>query len=156
MSVAALERVAVPPAVERSASLWSDAWRRLRRNRAAVTAGVFLAVVRLLGFQVQPLPWSNLAGSSAVLSGLLLWGGVLSALGGYLAAWLDSRAPLVTATAFGTLLLVAGFAAPHIFAGPVVSRLPAWYLDSVPVVECLGTIAGGVLCVRTPRRAHVA
>ena len=56
MSVAALGRVAVAPAAEHGASLWSDAWRRLGRNRAAVTAGVFLAVMAALTVAAPWLP----------------------------------------------------------------------------------------------------
>jgi oligopeptide transport system permease protein len=56
MSVAALGRAAVAPAAEHGASLWSDAWRRLGRNRAAVTAGVFLAVMAALTVAAPWLP----------------------------------------------------------------------------------------------------
>ena len=56
MSVAALGRVAVAPAAEHGASLWSDAWRRLGRNSAAVTAGVFLAVMAALTVAAPWLP----------------------------------------------------------------------------------------------------
>ena len=42
---------------ERASSLWSDAMRRLRRNRAAVTAGVVLAVIALLAITAPWLPW---------------------------------------------------------------------------------------------------
>ena len=56
MSVAALGRVAVAPAAEDGASLWSGAWRRLGRNRAAVTAGVFLAVMAALTVAAPWLP----------------------------------------------------------------------------------------------------
>jgi oligopeptide transport system permease protein len=40
----------------RANSLWSDAWRRLRRNRAAVAAGVFLAVMSALTLAAPWLP----------------------------------------------------------------------------------------------------
>jgi len=39
-----------------SGSLWYDAWRRLRRNRAAVAAGVFLIVVSLLAVLAPWIP----------------------------------------------------------------------------------------------------
>ena len=45
--------VVVEPRV-RANSLWSDAWRRLRRNRAAVAAGIFLAVMSVLTLAA---PW---------------------------------------------------------------------------------------------------
>ena len=38
-------------------SLWYDAWRRLRRNRAALAAGVFLIVVSLLAVLAPWIPW---------------------------------------------------------------------------------------------------
>jgi oligopeptide transport system permease protein len=41
----------------RSSSLWSDAWRRLRRNRAAVASGFFLIAVGLLAFSAPWLPF---------------------------------------------------------------------------------------------------
>jgi hypothetical protein len=122
---------------------------------ALIFAGVFAGVVRTLGYQGQLLPRSSLV-VPAVLSSVLLLGGVFSALGGYLAAWLDSRAPLVTATAFGTLLLLFASVAPHVIVGPVPSRFPGWYLAAVPIVEFLGTIMGGILRVRASERANVA
>ena len=58
MSAVPLARVGAPAALAsgRSASLWSDAWRRLRRNRAALAAGVFLAVMSALTFAAPWLP----------------------------------------------------------------------------------------------------
>jgi oligopeptide transport system permease protein len=57
MSAVPLERVvAAVVAPARSNSLWSDAWRRLRRNRAAVGAGVFLAVMSALTLAAPWLP----------------------------------------------------------------------------------------------------
>jgi oligopeptide transport system permease protein len=41
---------------ERPASLWGDAWRRLRRNRAAVISGVLLALIALLSIAAPWLP----------------------------------------------------------------------------------------------------
>jgi oligopeptide transport system permease protein len=56
MSAAALDRPALAAPSARSASLWSDAWRRLRRNRAALGAGVFLLVMSALTFAAPWLP----------------------------------------------------------------------------------------------------
>ncbi|HET7226401.1 MAG TPA: ABC transporter permease [Candidatus Eisenbacteria bacterium] len=39
------------------ATLWSDAWRRLRRNRAALVAGAFLVVVGALAIAAPHLPF---------------------------------------------------------------------------------------------------
>jgi len=112
-----------------------------------IVAAVGLSVLRAMGYDGRLLAPSIVA-SSAILSGVLLLGGVLCVVGGYLAAWLDSRAPLVTAAAFGMLLLLVALAVPHLVVGPVPSSFPQWYLMAVPVVELVGTIAGGVLRVR--------
>jgi oligopeptide transport system permease protein len=45
-----------PLPLEAGASLWSDAWRRLRRNRMAVIAGVLLALIALLVVTAPILP----------------------------------------------------------------------------------------------------
>ncbi len=50
-ALAAGEALAGPPR-----SLWSDAWRRLARNRAAVAAGAFLAVMTLFSFAAPWIP----------------------------------------------------------------------------------------------------
>jgi hypothetical protein len=120
---------------------------------ALILAGVTVGVVQALGYQARVLPWSNLLASSAILSCLLLVGGAFSAVAGYLAARLDSRAPLVTAATFGTLLLLGASLLPHVFAVPVPNRFPTWYLTAVPIVEFCCAILGGMLCVRAPRRA---
>ncbi len=54
MSVATLDRIEVRAVPAAANSLWSDAWRRLRRNRAAVGAGLFLA---LMGALTLAAPW---------------------------------------------------------------------------------------------------
>jgi oligopeptide transport system permease protein len=54
VSVATLDRIEVPAVPAAANSLWSDAWRRLRRNRAAVGAGLFLA---LMGALTLAAPW---------------------------------------------------------------------------------------------------
>ena len=38
-------------------SLWADAWKRMRRNRAAVTSAVVLAVIASLAILAPWLPW---------------------------------------------------------------------------------------------------
>jgi len=40
----------------RRGSLWADAWRRLRRNRAAVASAVFLVVIGLTAFGAPWIP----------------------------------------------------------------------------------------------------
>jgi oligopeptide transport system permease protein len=44
------------PASRRAGGLWQDAWRRLRRNRAAVAAAVILALISLLAILAPSLP----------------------------------------------------------------------------------------------------
>ena len=57
MSAVPLEHIAEPLAAPTASnSLWSDAWRRLRRNRAAVAAGVFLGVMGALTLAAPWLP----------------------------------------------------------------------------------------------------
>ncbi|HEX7880068.1 MAG TPA: ABC transporter permease [Candidatus Eisenbacteria bacterium] len=46
----------VPIALEPGASLWSDAWKRLRKNRMAVISGLVLLVVALLVVSAPILP----------------------------------------------------------------------------------------------------
>jgi oligopeptide transport system permease protein len=48
--------VVQPAATRASRSLWSDAWRRLRRNRAAVFAGAFLLVMCTIAALAPWLP----------------------------------------------------------------------------------------------------
>jgi len=53
-AVPALSPPLQPATPERAAGLWSNAWRRLGRNRAAVSAGIVLAVMSLLAILA---PW---------------------------------------------------------------------------------------------------
>jgi oligopeptide transport system permease protein len=62
----AADRSDGPLAVERGSSLWADAWRRLRKNRAAVISGVLLLGLALLAilhpvFTAHPYDQQNLA-----------------------------------------------------------------------------------------------
>jgi oligopeptide transport system permease protein len=49
--------LAAAPTVAAPRSLWTDAWRRLRRNRMAVAAGGFLLVMSVLAALAPWLPW---------------------------------------------------------------------------------------------------
>src|SRR2546426_7279892 len=55
-AVPALSPPLQPATPERAAGLWSNAWRRLGRNRAAVSAGIVLAVMSLLAILAPWLP----------------------------------------------------------------------------------------------------
>ena len=94
--------------------------------------------------------------STAILSCLMLFGLILGAVAGYLAAWLDSRAPLITAAAFGAGILLVQFVARHVFAGPMPMPYPTWYLMGAPLMGFIGTIVGGILRVRASGPASVA
>ncbi len=60
MSAAPALRPVVEPAEQtlsaRRGSLWDDAWRRLRRNRAALVSGIFLVVIAVLAFGAGWVP----------------------------------------------------------------------------------------------------
>jgi len=63
--VPALAPVDILP--ERSYGLWTDAWRRLRRNRASVVASVLLSVIALLAIAAPWLPIADPAGQDLAL-----------------------------------------------------------------------------------------
>ncbi len=120
-----------------------------------ILGGVTMGVVRAVGYQGPLVPLS-IVESTGVLSCLMLFSLVLGALAGYLAAWLDSRAPLVTAAAFGAGILLVQFVVRHVFAGPMLMPYPTWYLMGVPLMGFIGTILGGILRVRASGPASVA
>ncbi len=63
MAVAAAA-VVVRPVAPVQASLWSDAWRRLRRNRLALAGAIYLTlllVVALVAFVWTPYPMAGVA-----------------------------------------------------------------------------------------------
>jgi hypothetical protein len=117
--------------------------------------GVTIAVVQALGYQ-GPLVRLSMLESTTILSCLMVFSLVLGAVAGFLAAWLDSRAPLVTATTFGVLILLSQFVARHAFARPVPSPFPMWYLIGAPALAFIGTIAGGIIRVRASGPGNVA
>jgi oligopeptide transport system permease protein len=68
VTATAFAPVAAPTeAPERRSGLWSDAWRRLRRNRAAVVAGVLLAFIALLSILAPWLPIADPAAQNLAL-----------------------------------------------------------------------------------------
>lgn len=118
-----------------------------------VLGGMLIGVVRAIGYGGPLLPLS-IVESTAILSCMMVFALLLGGVAGFLAAWLDSRAPLVTSATFGTLMLLVAFVAQHALSGPVPTRFPAWYLTGAPIFEFIGAIAGGVLCVRASSRVH--
>jgi hypothetical protein len=121
-----------------------------------ILGGAIIGVVRTLGYQGDLLPSLPILASTAFLSCMMLFGGVWGAVAGYLSAWLDSRAPLVTAATFGALILLAQFVARHVFGGPLLAPYPTWYLTGAPFLAFVGTIVGGILRVRASGPANVA
>ena len=121
-----------------------------------ILGGLIIGVVRTLGYQGRLLPSLSILESTEFLGCMMLLSVVLGAVAGYLAAWLDSRAPLVTSATFGALIVLVQFAVRHVFAGPMLSPYPAWYLTGAPILAFVGTIVGGILRVRASGPASVA
>ncbi len=119
-----------------------------------VLGGVLTAILQAVG-HTGPLFPPTIVESTTILSCMMLFALGVGGVAGFLAAWLDSRAPLVTSAAFGTLMLVVAFAAQHAFGGAASRQFPAWYLTGAPILEFIGAIAGGVLCVRAWWRVNV-
>lgn len=66
-------------------------------------------------------------------------------LGGYIAAWLDKRAPLASAIALGLTWSAISLAVGGITRG---HEAPVWYWLFATVLQVLGPTVGGMLCVR--------
>lgn len=83
-------------------------------------------------------------GSPAVVLLALALTCVTSMFGGYIAAWLDRRAPIVGALGFGVT-----FATVQVVAGFFDGRAPIWYRMVVPALFAAGAFAGGLLRATT-------
>jgi hypothetical protein len=129
--------------------LLRDSWRHLRprdvRDLAKVVITSLLCVIVLGVFAnvivlAVGVPPSILIHSPPFAVIGLLLGCTSSVTGGYIAAWLHARAPVVGAMALGvtwsSLSLASMLLAPH--------GLPALYRFGVPIVVIIGTTAGGV------------
>ena len=157
-------------AVRATPHLLAD-WRRsigasdVRRLAGVVVASFFLtmtlvffatelvaAVTDALGFAPGMAPPSH--GRAALVSVWMPIGIACTVLGGYVAAWLDSRAPLVSAGALGLTWSCTAVAVGTMSRG---SGTAAWYFVLVAVVLFLGPTIGGMLrlraTARTPRPA---
>ena len=76
-------------------------------------------------------------------------GGVVCSLtGGYIAAWLDDRAPLASAVALGVVWSIWGFVGAAI---TMARGEHGWYLAFMSIVALVGPILGGILRVRGAR-----
>ena len=79
----------------------------------------------------------------------LLIGTTYTVMGGYIAAWLDRRAPLVSAVALGLTWSCSALAIGGLTRG---NGARAWYWVCAPVLLAVGPIVGGVLRLRTVAR----
>jgi MFS family permease len=75
-------------------------------------------------------------------------GVVYTVAGGYIAAWLDDRAPLASAVALGVTWSCIGIAGTAISGGHGV---PGWYRVCAPIILLVGPALGGILRVRALR-----
>ena len=113
----------------------------------SVTRGLGLQHESVDRFLTQPFP-------IAVTIGLLLLGSTGAVLGGYIAAWLDRRSPVVSAMALGVAWTCLALASSAILNRPATPPLaPSWYRFAAMALVIVGTSAGGVLRVCTSRSA---
>jgi hypothetical protein len=119
---------------------------------AAVLAMMVRSVMMALGVS-SDFQLTHLERPLLPAIGLML--GVLSTMtGGYIAAWLHARAPLVGALALGVVWSCASLS-----LGAIVGSAPVWYQIGAPLVVVVGTPVGGMLRVstsRSPTRSAVA
>jgi hypothetical protein len=107
---------------------------------AMMVRSVMMALGVSSGFQlIHP--------ESPLLPAIGLMLGVLSTMtGGYIAAWLHARAPMVGALALGVVWSCASLSLIAI-----VGSAPTWYQFGAPLVVVVGTTVGGMLRVSTSR-----
>ena len=137
-------------------------WRRslrapdIRHLAGVVLSAYFLTMVLVflalalaggaadaLGFSLRVLPAPS---DRARLLPLWLLGEIMCTLmAGYIAAWLDRRAPLTTAVALGLTWSCGALAIGGITYG---NGVPAWYWVCVAVLLAMGPTVGGVLRLR--------
>ena len=111
-------------------------------------AGFFAAVVRstIVTFGV-PLDLRLVRTGDVLLHAIGLPLGAIGAMmGGYIAAWLHDRAPLVSALALGVV-----WSCIDLLVLRIIGSTPAWYQFAVPVVVLVGTATGGALRVCSSR-----
>lgn len=143
--------------------LLRDWARRQRAPDVAHLAGVVLTsyvfLVMLLLFVVVtangvmaalgiPLPQRLLWNSPLVLAVALTLGAVVATTGGYIAASLGVRAPLVSAVTLGVVWSCVILVVTAIVGSPVT---PYWYRLGVVIVVVVGTTLGGMRRVCTAR-----
>ena len=101
-----------------------------------------------LGFSQRMLP-APLDRAAFLALWLPMW--IMSTvMGGYVAAWLDRRAPLISAAALGLAWSCSALAIGWITHD---NGTPAWYWVCIPLVLAVGPTVGGVLRVRAVARS---
>jgi hypothetical protein len=114
-----------------------------------VVAGIVFGALRTFGFLPANL---RMVVTNPVWLEVSLVVGVLSAtLGGYLAGYLESEAPLFTALAFGVAW--SSLEAAGLLITGHTGHLPTWYRLAVQIVILAGTALGGILRVKHILRA---
>ena len=114
-----------------------------------VLAGIVFGALRTFG--ILPSNLRIVVTNPVWLEASLVVGVLSATLGGYLAAYLESEAPLFTAVAFGVAwssLEAAGLA--------ITGHLPIWYRLAVQVVILAGTTLGGIVRVKHILRVEPA
>jgi len=137
-------------------------WRRsLRapdiRHLAGVMLSSFFFTMTLLFLAAElaagaasAMEFSPRALSAPLLPALwVLIGVTCTVMGGYIAAWLDRRAPLVSAVALGLTWSCSATAIGGLTRG---NGALAWYWVCAPVILAVGPIVGGVLRLRAVAR----
>jgi hypothetical protein len=110
-------------------------------------AGLLMGAAGTLGF--SPQMGSGPFSPVQLLAFWLPLGITSTVLAGYIAAWLDSRAPLAAAIALGLTWCAISLAVGGITPGN--DAPPAWYSVLTAVIQALGPTVGGVLRLRGGR-----
>ena len=130
-----------PSDISRTAGMVVTAWL-LTGASVGVGLTILNAVLRLL----LPMPaWLVPFGpvSMALILSVLALGGFS---GGYIAAWLDRRTPLITATALG---VTWGLTELALYTIGLVGPAPLWFPVVAPLVIAGSAIAGGLRQLRS-------
>ena len=106
-----------------------------------VIGAIAVGVSTALGvpFTLQRLPLTN----PVVLPAAVALGLLPSTLGGYVAAWLDTKSPLISAIALGAV-----WSSAVSIAAAIDTAFPIWYKLALLLVLPIGTTAGGILRLR--------
>jgi hypothetical protein len=109
---------------------------------AAAVGAIGMSILNVFDVPAFDLEGRILAGDPVVFLVMLGFGMMNSVLGGFLAAWIDDRKPLISAVAFGSLWAVVQIVLPMISGVG-----PYWYRALIPAVLIAGAFSGGVMRV---------